>query len=217
MMPKKKVLIASQLFFACLFFQANAQVENIEKLSDAPHFEIQKSSCIHPATYMTALQQWKTIIEMNNWIGDNFNYDMERAKKMAENSLDRENTAIYSPEEFYQIKKGICVDLSRFAVETINKIDTLKSARYLMINFEPITIDGRILRKHWIAVYQDDDGYYLLGDSKRPGYIAGPYAEVDDFIIEYQKYRDRNIVSWKILLNYKKGKKRRAFRQKRKS
>ena len=162
----------------------------------------------YPNSYNEALLQWSTVVQVNDWIKNNFKYDMERAKSLAENGTERGKATIYLPHEFYQIKKGMCVDLSRFTVETINNIDTSKNAQYLMIEFEPITIDGKIIRKHWVSIYEDTQGYYLLGDSKRPGYIAGPFEKVDDFIEKYQKFRDRKIVSWQVLLNYNKMKKK---------
>ena len=192
----------------------HAQI-NLKKLSDSPNdTTYNKASVTYPNSYSKALEQWVTVANVNDWIKNNFRYDMERAKKLAENGSERGKIDIYSPDEFYQIKKGICVDLSRFAVETINSIDASINAQYLMIEFEPITIDGKIIRKHWISIYKDINGYYLLGDSKRPGYIAGPYEKVDDFIIEYQKYRERKIISWSVLMNYKKMKKKKTFAQK---
>jgi hypothetical protein len=153
---------------------------------------------------------------VNNWIKNNFRYSIERAKQLAENSSTRGKTPIYSPVELYQIKEGVCIDISRFAVETINIIDTSKHVQFLMIEFEPIIIDSSILKKHWIAIYQDSSGYYLLADSKRPGHIAGPYKNVDDFIAEYQIFRDRKIISWKILPGYEKRKMKKTIQQKQK-
>ena len=211
---KKTLFILSFLFTISSLF---AQIKNPKKLFDSPNDTISNNSIVYPTSYNNALQQWSTIIQVNDWIKNNFSYDIERAKKLAENGSDRGKVNIYLPSEFYQIKKGICVDLSRFTTETINKIDPSKNAQYLMIEFEPITIDGKIIRKHWVAIYEDIKGYYVLGDSKRPGYIAGPYKKVDDFIIEYQKYRERKIVSWKVLLNYKKMKKKKTFARKKKT
>ena len=208
------------LFFLSFLFTISSsfsQIKNLKKLSDSPNDTISNNNIAYPTSYNKALQQWETVIQVNDWIKNNFSYDMERAKKLAENGSDRGKVNIYLPAEFYQIKKGICVDLSRFTVETINKIDASKNAQYLMIEFEPITIDGKIIRKHWISIYEDIKGYYLLGDSKRPGYIAGPFKKVDDFIIEYQKYRERKIVTWKVLLNYKKMKKKKTLAQKKKA
>ena len=191
-----------------------AQTKDLMKLSDAPDVSSSNNNIVYPISYNRALQQWKTVVEVNDWIKNNFSYDMERAKKLAENSLDRGKTTIYLPEQFYEIKKGVCVDLSRFTVETINNMDSSKNAQYLMIEFVPMTIDGKIIRKHWIAMYEDIQGYYLLGDSKRPGYIAGPFEKVDDFIKEYEKFRERKIVSWKVLLDYKKLKKKKTLKEK---
>ncbi|MFY0602688.1 MAG: hypothetical protein JXQ93_01980 [Flavobacteriaceae bacterium] len=208
---KKNLIILSFLFTISSSF---AQTKNPNKLSDAPNDTISNNNIKYPTSYKMALQQWKTVIEINDWIKNNFKYDMERAKKLAENGSGRGKVNIYLPDDFYQIKKGICVDLSRFTVETINKIDSSKNARYLMIEFEPITIDGKIIRKHWVSMYENNQGYYLLGDSKRPGHIAGPFEKIDDFIKKYEKYRERKIVSWKVLLNYKKVKKKKTFKQK---
>lgn len=214
-MPKKNVIIVFLFFLNGFLFHINAQSIDEQKLSDSPNDTTSnKTSLAFPASYDKALQKWKTVTDVNDWIKNNFSYDMERAKKLAENGSERGKINIYSPSEFYQIKKGICVDLSRFTVETINKIDTSKNAQYLMIEFEPITIDGKIIRKHWISIYEDNQGFYLLGDSKRPGDIAGPFEKVDDFIIEYEKYRERKIISWKVLLNYKKVKEKKTYSQK---
>ncbi len=215
-MPKKNIVITF-LFFWMTLLPLHTQIKDIHKLSDAPNDTIVVNHQTFPTTYKKALQQWKTVGDINHWIQSNFKYSMERAKKLAENSLNRNKTTIYAPEEFYQIKKGVCVDLSRFTVETINKIDSTKHAQYLMINFEPITIDGKIIRKHWIALYQDAHGYYLLGDSKRPGHIDGPYEKIDDFITIYEKYRKRKINSWKVLPNYKKARKKKTYKRKKKS
>lgn len=208
---KKILFILSFLFTISSSF---AQKKTAERLFDSPNDTISNNNISHPASYNIALQKWETVTEVNDWIKNNFSYDMERAKKLAENGSERGKVNIYLPDEFYQIKKGICVDLSRFTVETINKIDSSKNAQYLMIEFEPITIDGKIIRKHWISIYEDIQGYYVLGDSKRLGHIAGPFEKVDDFIIEYEKYRERKIVSWKVLLNYKKVKKKKTYKQK---
>jgi hypothetical protein len=113
--------------------------KQLKKLSDASNDStLHHSETSDPISYETALKQWKTITDVNNWIKENFRYSMERAKQLAENSLIREKTSIYTPIELYQTRKGVCIDLSRFAIETINIIDTAKHVQYLMIEFEPI-------------------------------------------------------------------------------
>lgn len=211
-MYKKTITFITPLLLTAFLFQVNAQTNSQKKLSDSPNDTIHNvNNFNYPNSYNEALQEWTTVVQVNDWIKNNFKYDMERAKSLAENGSERGKTNIYLPQEFYQIKKGMCVDLSRFTVETLNKIDTSKNAQYLMIEFEPITIEGKIIRKHWISIYKDPEGYYLLGDSKRPGYIAGPFDEVEDFIVAYQKYRERQIISWKVVLDYNKMKKKKIL------
>lgn len=200
-----------------LLFDLKAQILDgqLKKLSDAATDSIvYQADASAPISYKEALQKWKTVSDVNLWMKENFHYDMERAKQLSENSSKREKTAIYSPAEFYQIKKGTCVDLSRFAVETINRLDTSKHVQYLMIEFEPIIIDSSIMKKHWVAVYQDSSNYYFWADSKRPGHTAGPYKMIDEFIADYQDFRDRKIVSWKILSSYEKKKKQKIMQKK---
>jgi hypothetical protein len=215
-MNKRKINIVFCFLFTFFYtgLKGQALTEHLQKLSDASTEPlVSPPAGLAPVSYEDALQKWKTPSDVNNWIKENFRYDMERAKHLAENSTSREKTAIYFPAELYLAKKGVCIDLSRFAVETINRLDTSKHVQYLMIEFDPIMIDSSIIRKHWMAVYEDKAGYYLLADSKRPGHIAGPYKTVDDFIAEYQFFRGRKIISWKILQSYAKKKREKTIQQ----
>ncbi|MEZ4901696.1 MAG: transglutaminase-like domain-containing protein [Spirosomataceae bacterium] len=207
----KKIIITVFYVLSSVYLtelKAQSFDNQIKKLSDAsndvPLPRSNSSSALTP--YTTALQQWKTVADVHSWIKEHFSYDFERAKQLAENSPTREITGIYSPEELYQSQKGVCIDLTRFTVETVNTIDTTKHLQYLMIEFEPIVIDSMIIKKHWAAIYQEASGYYIFADSKRPGYMAGPYKNVSDFITEYQGFRARKIVSYRVLLSYQKKK-----------
>src|SRR5687768_11302526 len=166
-MIKQKINILFFLLWTFFMTEVKAQTpgEQLLKLSDAYNDStFQKSKFSNQISYDTALQKWKTIHDVNDWIKENFRYSMERARQLAENSSTREKVRIFTPIELYQINKGVCIDLSRFAVETINIIDSSKHVQYLMIEFEPIVIDSSILKKHWMAIYQDSSGYHLLAD-----------------------------------------------------
>lgn len=204
---KAATVLCSLLAFCAVQTWAQAVEGRWKQLSDAAEDSTPLPPAANTISYEEALQQWKTVSDVSHWIKENFRYDMERARLLAENNPSREKTAIFSPAELYQKRKGVCIDLSRFAVETIQAIDTTKRVQYLMIEFDPISINGSIIKKHWMAILQDPAGYYVLADSKRPGYVAGPYANVDDFIREYQAFRERRIVSWKVLRSYQKKKK----------
>ena len=215
-MTKRNFIFCFMLTVFLTDLKAQTIDAQLMKLSDASNDSIVHQPDTSLISYDNALLQWETISDVNIWMKNNFHYDFERANELSENSSTREKTNIYTPLELYQTKKGVCIDLSRFAVETINILDTSIHIQYLMIEFEPIIINGGIIRKHWMAVYQDSLGYYLLADSKRPGYIAGPYKNVDKFIDNYQIFRERKIVSWKILSSYKKTRKKKTIKQKQK-
>ncbi len=186
-----------------------------ESFSDAPEREIDSTSGFKSKkTYEQMLDAWKTPEDINAWIAGNFSYDMDRALRLSETQRTKNSQfSIYNPAEFFTIKTGVCVDLSRFGVETLRYIEPQSEPKYLMIEFDPIQIKGTTLRRHWIVSFKQDSMYYFFADSKRPGYIAGPYNDTREFINEYAQYRGRKIVSFRELESYQK--KRRTKRQKR--
>lgn len=182
-------------------------VDEQMRLSDAP-IEVEKGSVVFERPYLETLESWDHVDSVNQWIGKYFGYDMSRAIKLGEGSKQRSETKILTPEEFYQNPKGVCLDLSRFAVESLRKISQDYDANYLMIEFEPLEINGAILRKHWIAVYKDDGLYSFTADSKYPGRKYEGYSDVASFIEEYESLRGRKIVSYKIVPSFEKKKKK---------
>jgi hypothetical protein len=66
-----------------------------------------------------------------------------------------------------------------------------------MIEFDPVSISGNTLRRHWVASFERDGKRYFFADSKRPGHMAGPYGSTQEFIAEYAAYRGRRIVSFR--------------------
>jgi hypothetical protein len=123
-----------------------------------------------------------------------------------------ERLAIHEPEDFFTAPSGVCVDLSRFAVETLRRLDAGLNARYLMIEFAPVTLAGNTLRVHWLASFTRDGGHYFFADSKRPGYLAGPYASAQAFVARYAGYRGREIVSFRELDSYQRRQRQYAAR-----
>lgn len=109
---------------------------------------------------------------------------------------------IYPPAEFFAVPKGICVDLSRFAVETLRAVAPELKARYVMIEFDPVALRGNTLRRHWVAAFERDGKRYFFADSKRPGHIAGPYASTQAYLDDYAKYRGRQIVAFRELESF---------------
>ena len=152
-------------------------------------------------SYTQALETWKTAEDINKWVAGSFIYDRARAIKLSSNRKKQiKGISIYKPSEFFVTKAGVCVDLARFGVETLKKIDP----NYLMIEFDPIQIHGNTFRLHWLVSFKKDGKKYFFCDSKRPGFLAGPYNNTQVFINEYEQYRNRKIVSHRELESYKK-------------
>jgi len=159
-------------------------------------------------SYTRALVTWKTAEEINKWVAGSFTYDRARAIEL---SSDRKNSkkgiSIYKPSEFFVNKAGVCVDLARFGVETLKIINPNSDPNYLMIEFDPIQINGHTYRLHWLVSFKKDGKKYFFCDSKRPGFLAGPYNSTQAFINEYEQYRGRKIVAHRELESYKKKRK----------
>ena len=85
-------------------------------------------------------------------------------------SADRSATpAIAEPADFYDAPTGVCVDLSRFAVETLRHIDPQLQPRYLMIEFEPVTLRATRCGCTGLPRSGATGSSYLFADSEAPG------------------------------------------------
>ena len=203
-MISHKTIISIVLISIFLMIGSCTNSRLAQTLSDEAEETGQEQNITNYDSYQLAIQNWKTLREVSGWMGRNFSYDMGRAVDLSETNRATNNVEIYPPSELFLVKRGICVDLARFGVETIRSILPEITTNYLMIEFVPIEIDGEIIRNHWLAIYMDGPDYYFFADSKRPGDISGPYDSVEDYILEYTRYRQREIVSYKELESYKK-------------
>jgi hypothetical protein len=207
-------------FVIALALQACAVGPVPERLSDAPEARPERrvDAATHPATYAQALQAWRSPEQVNAWIGDRFDYDLQRAVRLSESQRQASGSLpIHDPQAFYDAPRGICVDLARFGVETLQRIAPGVRAQYLMIEFDPVQIRGQMLRRHWVATFERDGQHWFFADSKRPGHIAGPYPSTQAYIADYAAYRGRAIVAWRELPSYLRSVKVRAQRSDRAS
>lgn len=159
-----------------------------------------------PDSYESATRFWKTPEDIAAWIEGNFVYDKGRAVGFSETRRRGEGEAhVYTPSEFFPIKRGVCVDLARFAVESLKVVDPATNPKYVMIEFEPVRIGEDILRFHWLVSFRREGKAYFFADSERPGYAVGPYNNTREFIQEYEQYRGRRIARYKELESYQKA------------
>jgi hypothetical protein len=200
-----------RMFFIFIFILGWSNVCHAAatSLPDEPAFKRDLSILYQGAdSYGRALNLWKTAEDINSWIAGSFLYDKVRAIKLSSNQRTKdEGIPIYTPSKIFESKAGVCVDLARFGVETLRIIDPNSDPKYLMIEFDPIQIDGNTFRLHWLVSFKRDGMTYFFCDSKRPGYIAGPYKNTEVFISEYERYRGRKIVAHRELESYQKQQK----------
>jgi hypothetical protein len=206
----------SLLFVLCVPAWA-ATTERADPASDAPEARIVARQAVEtPASYAEALQRWQSVDDINAWIGARFEYDTARAVRLSETQRQQgERITIHTAEQFFLRPTGVCVDLARFVVETMRVIDPGSTPKYLMIEFDPVQLNGNTLRRHWVAAYQRGGKLYVTGDSKRPGHVAGPYADVQTFIAEYARYRRRAIVAFSERETYRRTMRTLAVRRER--
>lgn len=195
------LVVAATVLVACA-----AAPEAVDPRSDAPEARPrQRPAADLPLTYAQAVGRWRSPGEVNDWIGARFEYDLDRAMQLSESQRAQgPRVQIHEPGAFFARPAGVCVDLARFAVETLRA--TAPSARpaYLMIEFDPQVIAGNTLRRHWVVQYEADGKLYYFADSKRPGHVAGPYRTVQEYIEQYAQYRQRRIVSSRALESYER-------------
>ena len=199
-----------------VFMAACTSLPQVVDPSDAPE-GLRNVTVIKDAdTYAQALQLWRNPEDVNAWIGAKFHYSMPRAMLLSENRRAASGSLpIHEPQAFFDTPSGICVDLSRFAVETLRQTNPELSATYLMIEFAPVTVGGNILRMHWLASFKRDGMHYFFADSKRPGNIAGPYASAQAFIADYSAFRGRPVVAFRELESYQRRQRTMTSKQRR--
>ena len=183
--------------------------------SDAPEARVFVGGSFKDASsYREALKVWQSAEDVNAWIGAKFQYDMPRAIQLSETQRQMNGRMpILKPEEFFAAPSGVCVDVSRFAVETLRTIDPLAKPTYIMIEFEPVSVGGNTLRRHWVTSFERDGKRYFFADAKRPGHIAGPFVSTQEFIAEYARYRERQIMSYSELESYERKARTLAVKQ----
>jgi len=203
------------LLFILFFLTVSVgALHSADPSSDAPEYPRDSTVVFQAAdSYEQALQIWKTPEDINAWIASHFSYDMDRAIRLsAAQGAINSDFSIYTPSEFFATKSGVCVDLSRFGVETLRSIDPQSDPKYLMIEFAPMHVAGNTLRLHWLASFKRDGQIYFFADSKRPRHIAGPHKDTTEFIRDYEQYRGRRILTFRQVESYKKQQRTRAQR-----
>ncbi|HET9205164.1 MAG TPA: hypothetical protein VFO28_02925, partial [Burkholderiaceae bacterium] len=112
-----------------------AIAQRADPASDAPESRsLPTRPLVQADTYDEALARWRGADDINAWIGARFQYDMHRALQLSETQRERGGRLpIHAPAAFFAQPHGVCVDLSRFAVETMRRVEPASKPVYLMI------------------------------------------------------------------------------------
>lgn len=198
--------IVLAVFAAIALAGCSALSVTADPASDAPAARISDGGKFTQASsYGDTLKLWRSAEDINAWVNARFEYDPARAIQLSETQRQKNGRMpILAPEVFFAAPRGVCVDLSRFAIETLRAIDPDTQPAYVMIEFDPVTIAGNTLRRHWVASFLREGQHYYFADSKRPGHIAGPYGSTQEFIDEYARYRGRRVVSFREVDSYER-------------
>jgi hypothetical protein len=199
--------LAATAAIAALLAGCGSMMELADPASDAPEHRRPSSHRLTSdvGSYAEALQVWRTPADVNAWMGARFEYSMARAMLLSETQRSRQGTLPIPPADaFFAAPSGVCVDLARFAVDTLRRIDPGTEPSFLMIEFAPVTVAGNTLRRHWLASYRRDGKLFFFADSKRPGHIAGPYGTAADFVADYAAYRGRAVVAFRELASHER-------------
>ena len=211
--------VRSLLVAAVLGVLANgvALAQRADPASDAPEQRVAVAAPPKEAhTYVASVAMWRSAEDVNDWIGARFEYDMQRAIRLSETQRNNAGPLpIPAPEAFFGAPRGVCVDLSRFAVETLRTVDPASKPAYVMIEFAPVFVAGNTLRRHWVATFERDGRHYFFADSKRPGHMAGPYGSVGEFVADYATYRGREVIAFRVVDTYERRTRTMAAKQSR--
>jgi transglutaminase superfamily protein len=208
--------LAVLLCGAGVAWSAAGDQQRADPMSDAPEQRAAVSGGGAPAvaSYAEALRTWRSAEDLNAWLDERFEYDTARALRLSETQRARSGSLpIHEPRAFFASPRGVCVDVARFAVESLRVIDPQAKAGYLMIEFNPATLSGQTLRRHWVATFERDGQLYVFGDSKRPGHLAGPYADAAAFTADYARYRGREVVAFRLLPTFERQRRQLANKQ----
>ncbi len=216
---RRRFLVSSLAVLLCgagAAWSASSDPQRADPMSDAPEQRaaLRAGGAPAVASYAEALRTWRGAEDLNAWLDERFEYDTARALRLSETQRARSGSLpIHEPQAFFASPRGICVDVARFAVESLRVIDPQAKAGYLMIEFNPATLSGQTLRRHWVATLERDGQLYVFGDSKRPGHLAGPYADAAAFVADYARYRGREVVAFRQLPTFERQRRQLANKQ----
>ncbi len=123
--------------------------------------------------YIETVSSWKSYEDLAKWMENEFSFDAERFKKF-EGTLPPPR----SPEETFQLRSGIYVDVAAFAKATLNRINPSYKAQIVVIFMRPYGYN------HYVCSFSKEGRVFIMDYGtpyKALTGIHGPYNSLEDY------------------------------------
>jgi hypothetical protein len=105
-------------------------------------------------SYIEKVSRWKSYEDLVRWMEKDFSVDMVRFKKF-EGTLPVPRT----PQETFQLKSGIYIDVAIFAEETLNRMSPSYKAQIVVLVIRPSGLN------HYVCSFRKEGGFsfWIMG------------------------------------------------------
>lgn len=124
-------------------------------------------------TYAEMISEWKSYQDLVKWMEKEFSFDAERYKKY-EGTLPVPRT----PEETFQHKSGIHVDVAMFLKATLNRVDPSYNARVVVLLTRPYRFN------HYACSFEKGGKVFIMDYGTPYAEITGvhgPYSSLEEY------------------------------------
>jgi len=132
-------------------------------------------------TYVETVSAWKSYEDLVRWMEEEFSFDAERFKRF-EGTLPPPR----SPEETFQLRSGIYVDVATFAKATLNRINPSYRAQVVVIFMRPYGYN------HYVCSFKKDGKIFIMDYGtpyKALTGVHGPYNSLEDYRKFYEMHQ----------------------------
>ena len=131
--------------------------------------------------YAETVSSWKSYEDLVRWMEKEFSFDAERFRKF-EGTLPPPR----SPEETFQLRSGIYVDVASFAKATLNRINPSYKAQIVVIFVRPYGYN------HYVCSFKKDGKIFIMDYGtpyKALTGVHGPYNSLEDYRKFYEMHQ----------------------------
>ena len=96
------------------------------------------------------------------------------------------------------------IELTPVRYKSLRAIELESAPKYGKITFAPTYVHSCLFQKHWLATFIRGGLHYFFADTKRPGLIAGPFKLPEHFVVEYEQFHQRQVLSFRLLSSHRR-------------